>query len=349
MINAPNDAAVNAESAAKLVSELRELSEACKSRASFSSPIVENLWLQRAHAVDQAITLIERHATPQTQATHGEGEAEVEFPRFDGGKVVYDLSPAMKEGVIRDKLIAMGWKPPTPNQHTHADQCWTWGPKHYECALERIRVLEGAAPSPKAAPTLCELAKALTRLLEWPNPDGTIEEYYIPKWLAAQCREALAAAALAGVAAQGGGLSITESEKRVTNSVVDNERSTKVQGDGEARVSEDAECICKGNWRALVKKCDNRIGNTYRHKGNDYVFYGLVWSNDDFYYGMLRKYPDGHRPAHMLLSCVGSIEGHGFEALGVADQEARIGSASAETPPCQTNSGTDDAKNARPQ
>ncbi len=37
------------------------------------------------------------------------------------------------------------------------------------------------------------LADALTRLLEWPNPQGTIEQAYIPRWLADECRAALSA------------------------------------------------------------------------------------------------------------------------------------------------------------
>jgi len=34
------------------------------------------------------------------------------FPRIHSGFDVYDMSPAQKEGVIRDKLIEMGWIPP---------------------------------------------------------------------------------------------------------------------------------------------------------------------------------------------------------------------------------------------
>ena len=35
--------------------------------------------------------------------------------------VSYDLSPAMVEGEIRDKLIEMGWKPPEEYKITHVD------------------------------------------------------------------------------------------------------------------------------------------------------------------------------------------------------------------------------------
>jgi hypothetical protein len=36
-----------------------------------------------------------------------------------------------------------------------------------------------------------ELAWALCRVLRWPNPDGTIEQAYIPGWLAAIATDAL--------------------------------------------------------------------------------------------------------------------------------------------------------------
>lgn len=123
----------------------------------------------RAALESFAATLIERHATPQ--ATHGEGEAEVEFPRFDGGKVVYDLLPAMKEGVIRDKLIAMGWTP----------------------------------PSPTAAPALGELAKALTEMADTfcVLRSGDQVQIGVMKFQDWANIARQAAAALSGVAAQG--------------------------------------------------------------------------------------------------------------------------------------------------
>ncbi|GAG99953.1 unnamed protein product [marine sediment metagenome] len=37
----------------------------------------------------------------------------VTFPRIHGGFDVYDMSPAMKEGVLMDKLVEMGWTPPS--------------------------------------------------------------------------------------------------------------------------------------------------------------------------------------------------------------------------------------------
>ena len=29
---------------------------------------------------------------------------------------------------------------------THSDECWAWGPRHYECALRRVAVLSGWTP-----------------------------------------------------------------------------------------------------------------------------------------------------------------------------------------------------------
>jgi hypothetical protein len=36
----------------------------------------------------------------------------VTFPRIHGGFDVYDMSPAMKEGVLKNKLCELGWTPP---------------------------------------------------------------------------------------------------------------------------------------------------------------------------------------------------------------------------------------------
>jgi hypothetical protein len=28
---------------------------------------------------------------------------------------------------------------------THSDDCWAWGPQHYECAMRKLKELEGPA------------------------------------------------------------------------------------------------------------------------------------------------------------------------------------------------------------
>ena len=75
-------------------------------------------------------------------------------------------------------------------------------------------------------------------------------------------------------------------------------------------VGHDDGCICHGNWRAIMKEMEPLIGERYRDRnGNVLVFYGVVHGGDDYYYGMAG--PTGHE----LLSCVGSIEGYGYELL----------------------------------
>jgi hypothetical protein len=70
-------------------------------------------------------------------------------------------------------------------------------------------------------------------------------------------------------------------------------------------------CICKGNWRDIVKKSAHLIGRKYIEApgGKVFTFFGIVHGNDDYYYGMSRR--GGVR----LLSCVGSIEGFGFALI----------------------------------
>lgn len=65
-------------------------------------------------------------------------------------------------------------------------------------------------------------------------------------------------------------------------------------------------CICEGNWQSLVCKYDHLIGKKFRDKrtGDIYTFFGLVHGDDDYYYGMCRKYGQGL----ILSSCVGRLE-----------------------------------------
>lgn len=73
----------------------------------------------------------------------------------------------------------------------------------------------------------------------------------------------------------------------------------------------DPGCICKGNWRAIVKESEPLIGKRFvNHQGVVFRFFGVVHGGDDYYYGMCSKEGGTH-----LLSCVGSIEGHGFKLL----------------------------------
>lgn len=70
-------------------------------------------------------------------------------------------------------------------------------------------------------------------------------------------------------------------------------------------------CICRGNWRDIVNKTENHIGKSFSNSdGEGFLFFGIVHGGDDHYYGMVSK-KTGHV---QLLSCVGSIEGHGFSS-----------------------------------
>ncbi|GBG14471.1 reductase [Novimethylophilus kurashikiensis] len=71
-------------------------------------------------------------------------------------------------------------------------------------------------------------------------------------------------------------------------------------------------CICKGNWRAIVKEVEPLINKKFRDSdGKEHIFFGVVHGSDDYYYGM---YPlDGG--SAVLLSCVGSIAGFGYELV----------------------------------
>jgi len=69
----------------------------------------------------------------------------------------------------------------------------------------------------------------------------------------------------------------------------------------------DAACICRGNWRALVKEMGPKIGAIYTDiNGKAWRFAGLLHADDDYYYCMTRK------GKAQFLSCVGSIEGFDF-------------------------------------
>jgi hypothetical protein len=81
---------------------------------------------------------------------------------------------------------------------------------------------------------------------------------------------------------------------------------------GQVRAEEVMEegCICKGNWRAIVKESEQDIGKQYSDRdGKVWTFFGVVHSDDDYYYGMWRE---GHLN---LLSCVGSLALGGYEPV----------------------------------
>ncbi len=37
-----------------------------------------------------------------------------------------------------DDVVAPALRDALNRQHTHSDDCWSWGPAHYDCALRKI-------------------------------------------------------------------------------------------------------------------------------------------------------------------------------------------------------------------
>lgn len=67
-------------------------------------------------------------------------------------------------------------------------------------------------------------------------------------------------------------------------------------------------CICYDPWRNIVSKNKSRIGKKFiSDDGETYTFFGIVYRNDDYYYG-LNKNGD-----IQLLSCCGDIESYGYK------------------------------------
>ena len=67
-------------------------------------------------------------------------------------------------------------------------------------------------------------------------------------------------------------------------------------------------CVCKGNWRAIVKDYAPLIGSWFvDDNGARHFFFGLVHGDDDYYYGMMRE-----DKTVWLSSCVGGLEASGL-------------------------------------
>lgn len=84
----------------------------------------------------------------------------------------------------------------------------------------------------------------------------------------------------------------------------------KALASGETPEPAVSEASCS-NWLAIVRETEHLLDRRFRsHDGKVFTFYGIVHARDDYYYGMA-SLEHGRR----LLSCVGSIEGHGYELL----------------------------------
>ena len=80
------------------------------------------------------------------------------------------------------------------------------------------------------------------------------------------------------------------------------------------------ECICKGNFRDIVAECDGLIGKQFKDRhGNLFNFFGVVWGEDDLYYGMSSK-EHGLR----LLSCVGNLKGWEYSQSDTVEKHDEV-------------------------
>lgn len=82
---------------------------------------------------------------------------------------------------------------------------------------------------------------------------------------------------------------------------------------------ENADCICRGNWRAIVKKYSPLIGRRFSREGVVYTFYGIVHADDDYYYGLSTS--DASAKHKLILSsCVGALE-DSYELIDAAKEK----------------------------
>lgn len=67
-------------------------------------------------------------------------------------------------------------------------------------------------------------------------------------------------------------------------------------------------CICKGNWISLIEEYFVHFGETFIYKSDnlEYIFEGIMWAEDDFYYVMTNKLNQA-----TFHSCVGRLS-HNF-------------------------------------
>lgn len=79
------------------------------------------------------------------------------------------------------------------------------------------------------------------------------------------------------------------------------------------------ECICKGNWGRIVSDTEHLFGRKYNHKGEAYIFVGVLHGDDDYYYVMWNI----NTSISVLLSCVGSIEGWGYTIIPEDEQNPK--------------------------
>ena len=72
----------------------------------------------------------------------------------------------------------------------------------------------------------------------------------------------------------------------------------------------DPNCICYGNWQSIVKENQDNLDKIYIDEdGKEFIFFGIVYGSDDYYYGLHERGTIGKL---RLVSCVMNIESAGF-------------------------------------
>jgi len=75
-------------------------------------------------------------------------------------------------------------------------------------------------------------------------------------------------------------------------------------------------CICDGNLSKIIHDTNHLFDRKFKYRDVIYTFIGITYASDDLYYLMWNK-DEGIR----LLSCVGAIEGFGFELIDEPDTD----------------------------
>lgn len=74
----------------------------------------------------------------------------------------------------------------------------------------------------------------------------------------------------------------------------------------------DPDCICAGNWRAIVKEVEALFGRRFTDRNRKiFRLFGVVHGADDYYYGMASPVDGELR----LISCVGSLTTAGYAVI----------------------------------
>ena len=78
----------------------------------------------------------------------------------------------------------------------------------------------------------------------------------------------------------------------------------------------DPECVCHGNWRAIVEEMEPLFDKEYvDENGALHRLSGVLWASDDFYYAMWNPATREMK----LLTCVGRLAEMGFKLASSED------------------------------